>query len=250
MFTKIIIKNSIKGIVRSDAKYFDDKIMSKGEYFNGEIASKDPSILHKLNLNIENVKKVEINEIDNMNFQTPNERSVVPVPTGALKNDDDFAIIKNDINKVKNSVDIDIKNYIMFKNNLNISDLSVNRTHLSSDQIVDEFMVMRNRPHRKIWAMDPNHIVTLKDYEELSPQQALIYDRRSFLALYIDLLLDDHILLCVFFKKSLIDPIWVRIIFLVFNLSIIFAMNALFFTDDLIEARADVPEEERVNILI
>ena len=46
------------------------------------------------------------------------------------------------------------------------------------------------------------------------------------------------------------DPLWVRVIFLVFNLSIIFAMNALFFTDSLIDSRANTSNEDAVNIII
>lgn len=89
--------------------------------------------------------------------------------------------------------------------------------------------------------------ITAKDYEELNPYEAIIYDRRSFLTLFFDRLIEENILMNLFFCDSLMQPLWIRLGFFYFNLSLTFAFNAFFFSDDYIDARVDLPHTLTVN---
>ena len=48
------------------------------------------------------------------------------------------------------------------------------------------------------------------------------------------------------FHSSILEPLWIRLVLFYFNLSLIFALSALFFSDDYIDARANLPKSERV----
>lgn len=90
--------------------------------------------------------------------------------------------------------------------------------------------------------------ITLKDYDELNPYEAIKYDKRSFLTLFWDHLKNENALFNLLFYNSVVDPLWIRIIFFYFSLSLLFASSAFFFSDDYIDARASLPEEQRVTL--
>ncbi len=89
---------------------------------------------------------------------------------------------------------------------------------------------------------------TLKDYEELTPKNARLYDKRRFFKLLWDNLKEDHSLVNLIFKISIVEPLWKRIIGFWFELSLMICLNSIFFTDDLIDKRLYVEKEERVGI--
>lgn len=84
----------------------------------------------------------------------------------------------------------------------------------------------------------------------MNPYEAMEYDKRTFLQLLFDMLRQEHIIFNMFFYKSIIDPLWVRLISFYFELSLMFALNALFFSDDYIDARADLPKDVRVKYFL
>ena len=88
--------------------------------------------------------------------------------------------------------------------------------------------------------------ITPKDYDELNPYESMIYDKRSFFVMFFDKLKEDNILFNLLFHYSILEPLWIRLVLFYFNLSLMFALSALFFSDDFIDARADLPKEERV----
>ena len=147
----------------------------------------------------------------------------------------------------KNKISDDVKNYIILKINNEISNdkTTIDQTNLYSPNL-KEIETYKNRPKIKNYGLDPGHEVTLKDLEDLPPKEAILYDKRPFLILFVDFVLEDHILLVLFFKTSIMKPLWLRMINLDFNLSIIFAMNSMFYTDELISASADVPSDKAV----
>jgi hypothetical protein len=69
--------------------------------------------------------------------------------------------------------------------------------------------------------------ITLMDYESLSFNEMLCYDKRTFTGYIGDNLIRHHVLLSIFLKHSIIDPTHIRIAKLVFSLSLIFGLNAL-----------------------
>ena len=64
--------------------------------------------------------------------------------------------------------------------------------------------------------------ITLKDYDELNPYDAIIYDKRSFLTLFWDKLKEENILINLMFHSSILEPLWIRWVLFYFNLSLIF----------------------------
>ena len=91
--------------------------------------------------------------------------------------------------------------------------------------------------------------ICLKDYDELNPYDAIIYDKRSFIDLFLDILKQENVLFNLFFYDSILNPLWIRFIFFYFNLSLNFALSAFFFSDDYIDSRALLPPSETVNYL-
>jgi hypothetical protein len=89
-----------------------------------------------------------------------------------------------------------------------------------------------------------NNIVP-KDYEKLESWDIIRYDRRGFFRFLWDSLLQEHPAINLAFRKSLLEPIFLRIVSIVTLINLTFAFNAIFFTDDYIEKRADSSEEER-----
>lgn len=186
---------------------------------------------------------------------------------------DEFSSPSNN-NIKENQINDDIRNFIIFKSKINLEDnnensFSDNRssrpftialnnkagqiTNMSSQtssknknfHLVKELGQYKDRPHQK-----REHEVTLRDYEELSPSLAVKYEKRKFSTLLWDFLQEEQMIIWVLFKKSIFNPLWVRIVYLVFNLSIAFALNAIFFSDDYIDQRATVPKDERVYIFL
>jgi hypothetical protein len=92
-----------------------------------------------------------------------------------------------------------------------------------------------------------NSPITIGDYEQLGPLDIIRYDKRSFCKYLSDKLIMDHTIVSLIFKKSLFDPLYIRILKLVFQVSLQFCANALLFTDDYIDARA--LDQQKVNNL-
>ena len=108
-------------------------------------------------------------------------------------------------------------------------------------QTYEKKFILVNSQLRKV------KFITLKDYDILSPCELLLYDKRSFLRLLWDIAIIQHPLLNLIFFKSLLDPLWVRFIVFIFELKVSLAMSALFFSDNYLDARSEVPEEMRVK---
>lgn len=68
------------------------------------------------------------------------------------------------------------------------------------------------------------------------------------MTLFWDILRTENVLFNLLFIKSLINPLWIRIILFYFNLSLKFFLSAFFFSDGYIDARASLPEKERVFV--
>ncbi len=79
---------------------------------------------------------------------------------------------------------------------------------------------------------------TRKDLATLNDENILKYDKRTFCQYFSDLLLYEHPLLGLFFYKSLMNPLMLRINHLFFSLSLNFAFNAIFYSDEYIQENA------------
>jgi hypothetical protein len=79
-------------------------------------------------------------------------------------------------------------------------------------------------------------LISLEDYEKLDYEN-LYYDKRTFFVTYKDSLIEEHSLFSLIFKRSLMEPFFIRLIKFTFEMSMTFALSAMLFTDKYIEAR-------------
>ena len=75
---------------------------------------------------------------------------------------------------------------------------------------------------------------TNSDIQDLSYEEAVIYDKRSFLRIYWSFLKESQIILGTFFTDNNLDLFVIKLSFLVFTFQISFFLNALFYTDEYI----------------
>jgi hypothetical protein len=78
---------------------------------------------------------------------------------------------------------------------------------------------------------------TIPDYNELSPVEQLKHDNRSSLPYLKDLMICEHTILSLVFRKSLKDPLFIRVLQMVFSFSMQFGINAMLYTDNVIDDR-------------
>jgi hypothetical protein len=107
------------------------------------------------------------------------------------------------------------------RNNININN-SAHNTHNNQPEVAQPVF---KRP------------ITISDYEELDPKELLEFDQRTTLTYLKDLMILEHTILSLFFFKSLKFPLFMRVLKVVFNISMQFAVNAMLYTDDVIDAR-------------
>lgn len=87
----------------------------------------------------------------------------------------------------------------------------------------------------------PSKIIrTLKDYDSLSLEEQLKLDSRKSKDYFIEHLKYNHQILSLIYKKSLIDPLFLRYTLLLFAYSNEFTLNSLFFTDSYIDIRTTI----------
>ena len=92
--------------------------------------------------------------------------------------------------------------------------------------------------------------ITNKDYEELTPIEAIKYDKRGFWKLLFYFLKTNHALFYLFFHHSLMEPLWIKSVMFFFQITLMLSTSAFFFSDDYIDARAELPEEDRVKSIL
>ena len=78
-------------------------------------------------------------------------------------------------------------------------------------------------------------------------QIELVTDNRSFCKYFYDSLLMNHDILSLF-QKSLIRPLYIRFLELMFNISLQTVFNAIFYSDELINSKVHLSTEEVIAI--
>jgi hypothetical protein len=87
-------------------------------------------------------------------------------------------------------------------------------------------------------AKPPVNNIIMRDYEDLTLEERLVYDNRTLVKYLWDNIARRHQLISIMVKNSVIDPIYIRTTKLIFSFALIFGFNAILFTDSYIEARA------------
>jgi len=259
-----LIEKNVYEIVDNDCLFFDTENMSVEEYFqyNSLKKKKDPNNFRKLRGNIDfvdpknNAFRTMSTRFFSMNILKI-KKSITPQKVAAPfektsenktdnKNIDDK---KQEISSMKGlNVDYQEKLKRNFTKSLEwktrnqkIDVSSSSRLYLNKDPSpIEDIKIYKHRPYKVgVYFKFPDHVPTKKDFECLSPFKAVVCDDRPFKVLLIFFLIEDHALFNIIFKKSLFNPRWAEIFFLCFTYSLLFAVNALFYTDSYIDAAFD-----------
>jgi hypothetical protein len=95
---------------------------------------------------------------------------------------------------------------------------------------------------------DVKNIYSLLDYSSLSPKDSLKYDNRNTIKFIKDRLIADHTIINLIFNYSLREPRFIRVINLVFSLSMQLAINSMLYTDSYIEDL--LAQTNQVNVFL
>jgi hypothetical protein len=202
--------NNLTKILYHDAKSYEPRKMKAEEYFGFDIEEEkngDKPCTEN--------KKDEIKNNNEKNNETVNEDTNNKETSRELKKDIDIAENKKDILQLKENQNIQIvtlnNNYILERNT---------KTY---NKVVPTQIAKFN-------------LITINDYEELEPEK-LNCDKRTFLNMLKDCCILEHSLVSLLFKKSLLDPAFIRLLKFIFNCSLQFALSAMLFTDNYIDKR-------------
>jgi hypothetical protein len=99
------------------------------------------------------------------------------------------------------------------------------------------------------YVYDRNHKFTLRDIDNLKAVDRIKYDKRSFYKYMRDILIDTHPILNLIFKRSLKDPVDIRVLFIFTSFNLTFAVNALLFSDGYIDQRANADKLLRQSFI-
>jgi hypothetical protein len=89
--------------------------------------------------------------------------------------------------------------------------------------------------------------ITYHDYTNIKEKEYLDYDLRTKKEYIRDEMIQHHTVIKLFFKDSVIDPRFISYLKFAFKTNLIFALNAMAFTDNLIEKRAANPSRVIFN---
>lgn len=85
-----------------------------------------------------------------------------------------------------------------------------------------------------------SNMITLKDFDIMDVNDLLLFDKRSFLKFYWDSILTRHDFLRAFIYKTALKPFYIRIILFFLQISVAFALNAIFYSDSYISEKNKV----------
>jgi hypothetical protein len=246
MFMRRNKKPSLDKLINQDCQLFDRQENNLDEYFLGKTI-KDEAKKGKANDNFNTEPTAEVNttrqlkdEIDspkkdlsaaNIDKMTPPTPDKLALKDNAIKIHPTDNLIEGNTSHINNSKIYN--NFCEVKNKENggeiINDIVI------SKQVTDRELVTNSSVGNKI--------ITMKDYEALTLQERFIYDSRSCYRYFLDHLVRNNLLVPIFFKHSLSDPIYIRVAKLTLSLSLLFGTNAILFVDSYIEQQAFNPNK-------
>lgn len=135
----------------------------------------------------------------------------------------------------------------------NNAQLNINKTKEINPKMKKYYTLKNSAKTLNAMQHDKDYFIknmTYCDMTTLTASEILIYDHRTFLRYAWDLILNKHIIFYTFFLNSIIKPRSIRIVLFFLTLSLLFAMNAIFYTDQYIEQRnIDVQIYQTVKII-
>ena len=160
-----------------------------------------------------------------------------------------------DFSKIDNNNLID-SNILKSKNKFNIqkynNDIPVTTTNKNNNIIINN--ASNSNKLSSIYNISKNNTITnekinkmpqsIKEISELPIDQQLVVDKRDMFYYIWSTLKERHSLLNLYFYYSITSPYLIRYFNFFLIISVEFALNALFFTDDYIDSQADTKQEK------
>lgn len=192
------------------------------------------SKINFIEVNIDKIVYSDAKFISEDEDQSKEEKQEKP----AEKNNENNPILNR---KVEDEAKIQVENEF----NLNAAKVYVtvisekNPEKLSSMQLQINNFIKSTDGHKIDNYANYPPTLTLKDYDSLSTKEKLTIDHRSACSYLGDSFKFSNPILSLFFKKSLMEPFEIRVSYMAFKITSQFALNALLFSEKLIDSRAD-----------
>ena len=230
--------------------------------FNGRnIINKKVSIFNKNNnknnikLNKNNYKnKFKVNfppkniKVKNQNIgKSPGTKIYFKYNVYNYKNNNDINLKDNAKNQENNNIK-KINNSEEYSKDMLKGKLSknLNKINISNIKFKSKFRNIRGK--KKISLKNKNNLIQKKinkeaiiklsrtdyDLQDIDYEEAIIFDKRSYLRMFWGFLLDSQIILGTFCTENHLDLFVIKLSFLVCTFQISFFLNALFYTDEYI----------------
>ena len=188
----------------------------------------------KKKVNIFKNKKINIIQNNIINQSSVNENNNNPPKKRNDKTNENFECGEYNINMNNSST----KSKIKLRNN--ISD-SKNMNNLVTINNEDNFNLNKNKINKE--NNNTNTIMVYTDYElnSMNFNDALIYDKRTYLQYYLSLLRTNHILISAIIHSFDYNSRISKICLFLFSFALYYFINALFFTDNTVH---DISEDD------
>jgi len=211
-----------------------------------ELDVSDPSPISRPKLEIDDSSRYEdmskdiLNIADNSNLQINdktdlNNSQVTPQKTPSFKKVDPLFDHSKNNELSKTHIEIDNPDSSQLSRQL----LKINNPLRLRDFFKKKYNTVKPISNLKIHQNLKDEFIspTKRDYQSLSLYDDIQYDKRSFCQIFKDNLIDMHIVLEIFLKVSIFNPVWKRVLKFLLYLSLLLFLNSLLFTDDLIDNR-------------
>ena len=170
-----------------------------------------------LNNNDDNVNNANVNKIKNIKKKN-NKDKIISIN---LKQKENNSPMKRKNKNYRNKALDKQKNKITFLSLKNSSLIKLDKRQRIN------FSILGNN----VYPSKSKNILSDKEMNELSYNDALIYDKRSFFECYISLLKTKHLFMFAFFAKNDYNSKNIKISLFFFSFSVIYFINSLFFQE-------------------
>jgi hypothetical protein len=222
--------------VQNDCQRFDGEKMKKEEYFlHGKVVYKDNEHNQDSPANVGKTDGVVVTNKSN----PQRSKSIAP---GSNHNHSKIILQENEFSHKTNREheyrEINLVSYYVDGGDMDgKSKISQNNV---SDRVYQSECVVTQE------IIEP----TVKDYEDLSINEQLLFDKRPFSIYVKDIIFEEHRVINIVLKKSILVPLYIKINELVFEFSMSLAINALLFSADYIDKRATANDKVLFSLII
>ena len=186
-------------------------------------------ILQIIFLFIYGFKKLKSLQSYMLTFNSNNPKAINSFPPLKKKKKMKYGFVesKNKLYKIKSNKRIAYQN----ERNKNIKNNkkpeSLCNMETSKEKFENSIKLINNKDLIKLYEDDDN-------LQNIEFEQAILYDKRTFLGMYWSFLINAQIILETFYKKDFLKLFIIKLSFLTFTFQISFFLNAFFFSDDYI----------------